>query len=49
MLTFDLKQTNFQSDFDSNQTTTLTVTSEAIQGYSFTMKKLYWENIFLFI
>ncbi|CAF0936928.1 unnamed protein product [Adineta steineri] len=33
ILTFDLKQVNFQSDFDIDETTTLTITSESIQVY----------------
>ncbi len=33
ILTFDLKQVHFQSDFDSDETTTLTLTNESIQVY----------------
>jgi hypothetical protein len=32
ILTFDLKQIHFQSDFDKDEATALTVTSESIQG-----------------
>jgi hypothetical protein len=32
ILTFDLKQVHFQSDFDNDEITILTVTSESIQG-----------------
>ena len=32
ILTFDMKQMHFQSDFDGDETTKLTVTSESIQG-----------------
>ena len=32
MLTFDLKQIHFQTDFDNQESTTLTITSESIQG-----------------
>jgi len=39
ILIFDLKQVHFQSNFDSNETTTLTVTSESIQGELFIDKK----------
>ena len=35
ILAFDLKQVHFQSDFDGDEATTLTVTSEAIQGLAF--------------
>ncbi len=32
ILIFDLKQVHFQSDFDSDEATALTITTESIQG-----------------
>ena len=40
MMTFDLKQVRFQSDFDNDSPTRLTLTGESIQGKIF-MKILF--------
>jgi hypothetical protein len=46
ILIFDFKQMNFQSDFLTNEATSLAITSEAIQGKLY-HKKTFFGNIFV--
>lgn len=46
LLVFDLKQVQFQSDFLSEESNSLTVTSEAIQGLFCRLKRIFTDLLF---